>query len=70
VRSASPRIARALALACCLALLGGGVSGCMTTQETAALRQARAKRVLKARALRREHRADRHRQGRSEKDDR
>ena len=63
--SASPRIARALVLACCLGLLAIGASGCMTTQETAALRQARAKRILEKRELRRERRerADR-REGR------
>jgi hypothetical protein len=66
VRSVSPRVARAFALACCLALLGGAVSGCMTTQETAALRQARAKRILKARELRREHRAHRNHRSRSQ----
>ena len=56
--SASRRIARALALACCLALLAGAASGCMTTQEKAALRQAEAKRILKARELRRQRRVD------------
>jgi cytochrome c biogenesis protein ResB len=53
---------------CCLALLAGAVSGCMTTQETAAVRQARAKRILKARELRRERRSHHHDQrGREEK---
>jgi cytochrome c biogenesis protein ResB len=65
VRLANPRIIRALAFVCCLALLGGVLSGCMTTQETAALRQARAKRILKARELRREHRAHRNHRPRS-----
>jgi hypothetical protein len=45
-------------LACCLALLAGAVSGCMTTQEKASLRQAEAKRILKAREVRRQRRAD------------
>jgi hypothetical protein len=45
-------------LACCLALLAGAVSGCMTTQEKAAQRQAEARRILKARELRRQRRAD------------
>jgi cytochrome c biogenesis protein ResB len=67
VPSASSAIVRALVLACCLALFGGSVSGCMTTQETAALRQARAKRILKARELRREHRAHRNHRSRSQK---
>jgi hypothetical protein len=48
-------MARGLALAGCLALLGGAAAGCQTTQETAALRQARAKRILKARELRQHH---------------
>lgn len=64
--SASPVIVRALALACCLALLGGVLSGCMTTQETAALKQARARRILKARELRREPRAHQHHRPRSQ----
>lgn len=60
--SASPATLRALALACCLALLGGVLSGCMTTQETAVLRQARARQILKARELRREqHQRQNHR---------
>jgi hypothetical protein len=67
VRSASPRMARALALSCCVALLGGAVAGCQTTQETAAIKQARAKRILKKRELRRERRAEKEHQGRSEK---
>jgi len=67
VRSASPRIARAVALACCLALFGGAVAGCQTTQETAAIKQARAKRILKKRELRRERRAEKAKQTRSER---
>jgi cytochrome c biogenesis protein ResB len=57
---------RGLALAGCLALLGGAAAGCQTTQETAALRQARAKQILKSRHLRRQHRhrkQDRERRG-------
>ena len=68
MRSASPRITRvrgrALALVCCAALLGGAVAGCQTTQETAALRQARAKRILKERELRREQQAKKEKGGR------
>jgi hypothetical protein len=67
VRSARPRIARALALACCLPLLGGAVAGCQTTQETAAIKQARAKRILEKRELRRKRHAAKENQGRSEK---
>jgi len=69
VRSASPRISRALALVSCLALLGGALAGCQTTQETAAIRQARAKRILKKRELRRERRAEKEQRGGSEKHD-
>jgi cytochrome c biogenesis protein ResB len=74
VRSASPRITRVrggvLALVCCLALFGGALAGCQTTQETAALRQARAKRILKERELRRERRKKDDNRGGSEKHDR
>jgi hypothetical protein len=65
VPSASP--SKPVALACCLALLGGAVAGCQTTQETAAFRQARAKRVLKAREERRERREKKDNRARSEK---
>lgn len=59
MRSVSPRsIAPRLAL---LALSGlllfGGLSGCATTQETAAKKQAESKRILEAREKRQERRA-------------
>jgi hypothetical protein len=38
-----------LSVAACALLVAGSFSGCATTQETAALRQARAKRILEAR---------------------
>jgi hypothetical protein len=61
-------MARGLAIAACLTLLGGAAAGCQTTQETAALRQMRAKRILKARELRHHrHRAGKHHRERSEK---
>ncbi len=67
MRSASPLFVRALALAFGLALLAGVFAGCMTTQETAALRQARAKQILKARAIRKEKHAHEHHRPRSQK---
>jgi hypothetical protein len=70
VPSASPRIARALVLALCVGLLGGAVAGCQTTQQTAALRQARAKRILAAREERRERREDKGKRARGEKHER
>jgi hypothetical protein len=58
VRSVSPRsIAPLLALlAACGLLLLGGLSGCATTQETAARKQAESKRILEAREKRQERR--------------
>lgn len=38
-----------LSIAACALLLAGSFSGCATTQETAARKQARAKRILEAR---------------------
>jgi hypothetical protein len=52
VRSVSPHIARAGLLAVCGLLLVGAMTGCTTTQEKAALQQARSKRILEARAER------------------
>ena len=45
-------LARAAALAVCLALLGAGAAGCETTQEKAAKQQARAEHILKERERR------------------
>jgi hypothetical protein len=60
VRSASPRIPRAGLLAICGLLLISGLGGCTTTQETAARKQAEAKRILEQREHKRRHRqADR-----------
>lgn len=56
MRSARPRIdgrfLAALAAVCGL-LLGGVTSGCATTQETAAKKQAESKRILEAREKKR-----------------
>ena len=41
--------------ACGLLLLGGALSGCSTTQETAARKQAESKRFLEKREARRKH---------------
>jgi hypothetical protein len=49
VPSASRHILRACLLAICGLLLVGGVSGCTTTQETAAQKQAESKRILERR---------------------
>lgn len=48
-RSIAPRLAL---LAACGLLLLGGLSGCATTQETAAKKQAESKRILEAREKR------------------
>lgn len=60
MRSARPRISRSALLAgllaACLPLLGGA-SGCATTQETAAKKQAESKRILEAREKRQEKRS-------------
>jgi hypothetical protein len=56
VRSASRPIFRAGLLAVCGLLLVGAFSGCTTTQETAALKQAQSKRILERREQRRHHR--------------
>jgi hypothetical protein len=62
VRLASRPILRAGLLAVCGLLLLGGLSGCTTTQETAALKQVQSKRFLERREQRRHHRkADRKR---------
>ncbi len=56
MRSVSRPISRAGLLAVCGLLLVGALSGCSTTQETAALRQAQSKRILERREQRRHHR--------------
>ncbi len=43
-------------LAVCGLLLVGAISGCATTQETAARKQAESKRILEARDKRKERR--------------
>ena len=59
MRSASSHPTRMLGLlaVCCL-LVAGAVSGCTTTQETAAKKQAESKRFLKEREARRDRRKD------------
>jgi hypothetical protein len=57
VPSASARhIARLALLALCALLLLGAASGCATTQDTAARKQAESKRILEAREKRKERR--------------
>jgi hypothetical protein len=67
VRSASPHTSARLGLlaVCCL-LLAGAATGCATTQETAAKRQAESKRFLEEREARRDRR-DKADRSRSEK---
>jgi Flp pilus assembly protein TadD len=59
VRSDSPFTATRLGvlLAVCGLLLAGAVSGCTTTQETAATKQAESKRILEAREKRQQRKA-------------
>lgn len=52
----SARATQLALLALCALLLLGAVSGCATTQETAARKQAQSKRILEARAKRKERR--------------
>lgn len=59
MRSARRHTTRAAALLACALLLLGLASGCQTTQETATLRRAEAKRILAAR----EHRHEQERRG-------
>jgi hypothetical protein len=62
VRSASRFISRAGLIAVCGLFLAGALSGCTTTQETAARKQAESKRILEKRKLVHKHRqADRKR---------
>jgi hypothetical protein len=56
VRSASRLIFRVGALAACGLLLTGALAGCVTTQETAARKQAESKQILEKRELGRKHR--------------
>jgi Flp pilus assembly protein TadD len=59
VRSDSPFTATRLGvlLTVCGLLLTGAVSGCATTQETAATKQAESKRILEAREKRQQRKA-------------
>jgi uncharacterized protein YaiL (DUF2058 family) len=52
VRSVSPAIARPIAVAACVCLLGAGAAGCSTTQEKAEVQKAKSEHILKARAER------------------
>jgi hypothetical protein len=64
VRSARPHtIARVGLLALCCLLLAGSVSGCTTTQETAAAKQAESKRFLEER----ERKRDRHQKAKADR---
>jgi cytochrome c biogenesis protein ResB len=56
VRSVSRPIFRAGLFAICGLLLVWALSGCTTTQETAALKQAQSKRILERREQKRHHR--------------
>jgi hypothetical protein len=60
VLSASRPIVHACLLAVCGLVLVATLAGCTTTQETAALKQAQSKRILKRREHKRNHdKADR-----------
>jgi hypothetical protein len=61
VRSASPSIHKALLLVACILPLVPLLSGCQTTQDTAAQKQAESKRILEAREQK--HRAKAHDHG-------
>jgi len=52
VLSVRSTIARPLAVAGCVCLLGTGAAGCSTTQEKAAAKQLESEQILKARAQR------------------
>jgi len=56
VRSASRNARRLAVLATCGPLLLGGLSGCTTTQEEAARKQAESKRILERHERKREWR--------------
>jgi hypothetical protein len=63
VRSARGHIHRAGLLAVCGLLLIAVLSGCTTTQETAARKQAQSKRILEKREQKRKQRAKSDHQG-------
>jgi hypothetical protein len=50
-------VARPLAVAACVCLLGAGAAGCSTTQEKAEVQKAKAEHILRARAERKKHKA-------------
>jgi hypothetical protein len=50
VPSVSPSVARPLAVAACVCLLGAGTAGCSTTQDKAAAKQVESEKILKAQA--------------------
>jgi uncharacterized protein HemX len=52
VLSVSRTLARPLAVAACICLLGAGAAGCSTTQEKAEIQKAKSEHILKARAAR------------------
>jgi hypothetical protein len=52
VPSVSPALARPLAVAACVCLLGAGAAGCSTTQEKAAAQKIKSEHILKAQAAR------------------
>lgn len=54
-RSARRSAYRAALLLACGLLLAAVATGCQTTQETAALKQAESKRILEARERKQEH---------------
>jgi hypothetical protein len=55
VPSVNPAIARPLAVAACICLLGAGAAGCSTTQEKAAAQKIKSEHILKAQAARKRH---------------
>lgn len=59
MRSVNPALARPLALAACVCLLGAGAAGCSTTQEKAAAQKIKSEHILKAQAARKRHKAAR-----------
>jgi hypothetical protein len=65
VPSARRTLTRFALAACCGSLLLGAATGCSTTQEKAAAKQAESKRILDARAARQKQRKAKKSQGKA-----